>query len=782
MRRLSQFFAGTVLLLSSAAVGCHPTQPLFLMDDGDLSHYQGVATELDYPDVETCSLAEATDTAEPLTLSSDPNVETWDLCLQDAIQFSLENSKVMRQLGGFTPGLAAANQNLSPTGQLLNAPGATPTVYNPSIVESDPRFGTEAALSQFDAQFTSSLFWEKNDRPVNLFFGGFLSPIFEQDLGTFQAEIAKTGATGTRYTVRQHTSYEFNNNPSNQFPSIWQTDIEGEFRHPLLQGSGVQFNRIAGPNGISGFYNGVTIARINTDIALADFEAGVRGLVADVERAYWDLYFAYHNLEAAVYGRDAALETWRKVYALFESGSKGGEAEKEALAREQYYLFRGQVEDALSNLYTAENRLRYMMGIAATDGRLIRPCDEPINAQVRFDWCEVLSESLSRSVELRRQRWQVKERELQLIASKNFLLPRLDIVGRYRWRGFGDDLLNSEPQNTPFDNAWQVLTEGNFQEWQIGGNLAIPIGFRQAHAGVRNAELQLARERAVLQEQELELSHQLTSAVRDMDRYYRATETNFNRRVAAERQVKAVETAYDTGSVSFDLLLDAQRRLSDAERAYYRSLVDYNLGLLQVHFRKGSLLEYNNVYLAEGPWPAKAYFDAKKRARERDAGEYVNYGMTRPTEFSQGPYAQVQGEAGLIEGEIIGEHEFTSPSAGSKSNGTERVPTPAPEKEGTGESETDETTSPEEETSNTTGPVLKKTDNPHSAAVNRKPASAGLANSANGDSASETNSRNSGVKPVAHIQTVRSKDNVVPTTSSATANRPSASGWRRAKR
>ena len=42
---------------------------------------------------------------------------------------------------------------------------------------------------------------------------------------------------------------------------------------------------------------------------------------------------------------------------------RGGEAEKEAQAREQYFLFRGQVENAVSNVYEVENRLRYMMGI-----------------------------------------------------------------------------------------------------------------------------------------------------------------------------------------------------------------------------------------------------------------------------------------------------------------------------------------------------------------------------------------------------------------------------------
>ncbi|HZZ30298.1 MAG TPA: hypothetical protein VFE46_20030, partial [Pirellulales bacterium] len=65
-----------------------------------------------------------------------------------------------------------------------------------------------------------------------------------------------------------------------------------------------------------------------------------------------------------------------------------------------------------------------------------------------------------------------------------------------------------------------------------------------------------------------------------------------------------------------------------------------------VHYRKGSLLEYNGVYLAEGPWPAKAYFDAKRRARARDAGLYLDYGFSRPAVFSTGPFPQFQNSDG----------------------------------------------------------------------------------------------------------------------------------------
>ena len=74
--------------------------------------------------------------------------------------------------------------------------------------------------------------------------------------------------------------------------------------------------------------------------------------------------------------------------------------------------------------------------------------------------------------------------------------------------------------------------------------------------------------------------------------------------------------------------------------AYYRSLVDYNRAIEQVHYVKGSLLEYDNVFMAEGPWPGKAYFDARRLARTRDASHQLDYGFTRPDVFSRGEYPQ----------------------------------------------------------------------------------------------------------------------------------------------
>lgn len=598
-------------------------------------------TSIEYSDAEA--------TPAPRSMEDFETAEAWNLSLQEAIQLTLANSKVMRDLGG----------------QLINNPSGARSVYEPALRESDPRFGTEAALSAFDAQFTTNTFWNKQDRAVNNIFEGGGTTLLRGDTGTFQNQISKRGVTGSQFTVRNNINYQANNVSTNTFPSAWDTNIETEFRHPLLQGGGVQFNQIAGPSATPGLYfsNGVLVSRINTDISLADFEASVRNLVSDVENSYWDLYYAYRDLNAKVAARNSALETWRAIHAKYLSNSPGGEAAREAEASEQYFIMQAAVEDAQvggpargtlsgggsgggvfrggGGVYAAERRLRVLLGNLAHDDRLIRPCDEPPDAKVVFDWNVVLHEALARRVELRRQKWLVKRRELELIAARNFLLPRLDAVGIYRWRGFGNDLISAGRAGKPeFDNAFMNLTSGEFQEWQLGAQFQVPIGYRQGHAAVRNAQLQLTRERAVLHDQEMQVAHDLSAAVADVDRIYTLLRTNFNRRAAAWRQVESAQAAYAADAGSIDAFLTAQRRFAEADGSYYRTLTEYAVAVKNVHFEKGTLLDYDGVYLTEGPWAPKAYADASQHALDRRIALPLSELRNRPTNVGARPFSQ----------------------------------------------------------------------------------------------------------------------------------------------
>ena len=134
--------------------------------------------------------------------------------------------------------------------------------------------------------------------------------------------------------------------------------------------------------------------------------------------------------------------------------------------------------------------------------------------------------------------------------------------------------------------------------------------------------------------------------------------------------------AYDTGTVTIDVLISSQQRLADAENEFtinhWLIIIEQ---IMHVHYRKGSLLEYNGVYLAEGPWPGKAYFDARRRARARDASTYMDYGFTQPKVISRGPYEQ-QADGSTGTGDNEQNTQDTKPSDRSH---PELVPTPDPQ-------------------------------------------------------------------------------------------------------
>ncbi|MBI3837100.1 MAG: TolC family protein [Planctomycetia bacterium] len=672
-----------------AFMGCRPQQPFYLHEDGDLSHYVDVASDIEYPDVNATPLAEVTEAFEPLTLENLKFKSYWRLTLEEAIKTSLHNAKAMRSLGGRF--VSSAFNNRAQTGDapdaLTTGPDVTRTVYDPAITETTPFSGVEAALSAFDARWSTNLFYQKNNHQQNVNtlqpVSPFFTPIFNQNTATFNTQLTKVTGQGGQFTIRNNIVYDLNNNPTRQqdppvgvggVPKDWNLNYEMSFNQPLLAGAGAEFNRIAGPvnpftfipgnNLLTPGFDGVLLARINVDVSLAEFEIGVRNLVNDTESAYWELAFAWRNLETSNTALNSAKQTWKKIHLLYVVGSKGGEAKEEAQAREQYFQFKSTTQTLLNELLRAEGRLRYVMGIATTDGRLIQPIDKPTVAKVNFDWREITEEALARSVDLRRQKWRIKQQELQVIAAKNLLQPRLDLNGTYRWLGLGDELVgtgraynaNTQAPGNRFlldTSAAHTLASGQFQEWALGAQMIMPLGFRQELAQVRFYQLSLARERAKLQDEELEVSHQLVDAVRQLNLNYQLTQTNFNRTLAADRQVEAVAAAFEAETVTLDQLLEAQRRRAEAQTSYFRTLLDYQRAIITVHLRKGSLLEYNGVYLAEGPWPAKAKFDAHRLARQRDASLYLNYGYTRPSVFSQGPINQnvnAQGGEGIPEG------------------------------------------------------------------------------------------------------------------------------------
>src|SRR5207253_3004989 len=57
------------------------------------------------------------------------------------------------------------------------------------------------------------------------------------------------------------------------------------------------------------------------------------------------------------------------------------------------------------------------------------------------------------------------------------------------------------------------------------------------------------------------------------------------------------------GRGTLDILLEAQRVWADALKAEYDNIVQYNSTLANFEFAKGTIMQYDNVAISEGPLP-----------------------------------------------------------------------------------------------------------------------------------------------------------------------------------
>jgi outer membrane protein TolC len=624
------FRLAVLLPLTALAVsGCNGITEVdelqYIKETDEVDYYLDQATGINWPHVEQEQSPEVSLSGSPRTLLELKNDDLRNMTLAEVLKLGLENSSVIRSRNAF----------LSPGNAVLSNPLRVASFYDPSIQETGVLFGgrgVEAALAAFDTQFATQFSIGQNRNRLNT----TSSPGFSQvDTGSLESGLRKNFGNGGQILLSHEVSY-LNSNASNLlYPSSYTGSVTAQYQHPLLAGSGTEFTQIAGPigdsfRGISGVTQGVIIARINNDITIADLEAGLTTLVKDIEDQYWELYLQYRLHDTLVTTRNSTLRTWRDAKRKLEIGGvRGFSVEDEAQARDGYFQAQARVQETLSMLYKSEAALRRLIGLPVNDGEIIRPSDEPVTARLEPDWGHAVAEGLTHRVELRRHKWNIKSLELQLGAAKNLVRPRLDFVGSYTANGFGDGLIDHD-NSSMYDN----LTDVSHNGWTAGFILQMPIGLRSAQAQVTNIELRLAKARDVLAAQELEIAHELGNAFQQLAEKFVTAQTNFNRRRAAQDRADLVEKKYKVGTQTLDLYLRSLASLADAEVAYYQAIVEYNQAIINLQFRMGTLLPYNQVFLSEGEWDPEAYCDALRRARSRthglDASSLVH---AEPTEF-----------------------------------------------------------------------------------------------------------------------------------------------------
>ena len=125
------------------------------------------------------------------------------------------------------------------------------------------------------------------------------------------------------------------------------------------------------------------------------------------------------------------------------------------------------------------------------------------------------------------------------------------------------------------------------------------------------AQYVLLRQRAYLQQVVHQTTHSLGRFFLEVDANYKQFKTASRLRAAAAERLAAQRAYYEEGRITIDRFLDAVSQYAQAVAQEAQFKTTYNISIVALEEAKGTLLAYNNIAVAEGPHPRKAYVQAR---------------------------------------------------------------------------------------------------------------------------------------------------------------------------
>jgi outer membrane protein len=550
------------------------------------------------------------------------------LSLEDAISIALENNLDI-SVQRFTPWVAQTQVLKAEAGGIPQTGTAQQVVLGVGPVVS------------FDPIFTSALNWSRSTFPVN---NPFLSGTGQviPDITNYSDNVnfgySQGFHSGTNLLISFNTNRSSTTSPSVVFNPAVQSTMTFTVTQPLLNGFGI-------------IPNTRFILEAKNSLKAADsvFSQQVITTVSQVSTDYWQLVFARENVKV----QQAAVAVSTKLY---EDNKK--QLEIGTMAPLDVLTAESQLATDTQNLIVAQtNKLQSetVLLVAITKNPLaanlagveIVPTTSiglpPVVENAPMD--DLVREAWQKRPELTQASLNLKNADLEVRATKNSLLPSLNLFAQYSATGLGGNQLLTTQTPTAFKpNPDAPIVDANGAPFFVGnpsapGILAFagtPIGFNTTSAQVkgglndalynmvqnnfptyaaglnltlpiRNRSAQADNARALLDQRQLEVQYrstqnQIVLAVRNaviaLQQGRAQVAAASKARELAQQTLDAEQKKYQLGSsTSYNVVLRS-RDLTAAEGTELQAKV--NLEVAEVNFNQatGRTLEANHIVVA----------------------------------------------------------------------------------------------------------------------------------------------------------------------------------------
>jgi outer membrane protein TolC len=465
-------------------------------------------------------------------------------------------------------------------------------VDNNLIVESTrllPAINAEDVMSAeavFDFVLFSSADFEKRDQPqpVPVINGIPIGTRYANDeTYRYSTGVRQRNTTGGDLTAAVDLTRFRNNSPGFDFSPdpAYTGSVRLGYRQPLLRNFGVEVNT-----------SQIRLAENAEESSMQQVRSDLLDVCDETEAAYWDLVFAWRDVEISQWLVDVGIRVRDDLEARLDFDTTPAEY-TDAVARVERR--KAGVILARRDVRRASDRLKVLMNdpdLSIGTEAVLRPIDPFLAAPVEYNLRETIITALQNRPEIEQALLRIDDRSIDVAVTDNLRLPVLDLSGEIAYFGIEDDA-GGAMENT-FDDQFIDYVLGIFFEY--------PIGNRGAEAEYSRARL--ARTRAYVEYQRTvqDVVADVKTALRDVVTNYELIGATRTTRIASAENLRALIAEEPLRGLTpefLDLKLNRQEALADARRAEFASLVEFDKALSSLHRAMGVGLEQHQIEFAD---------------------------------------------------------------------------------------------------------------------------------------------------------------------------------------
>ena len=467
--------------------------------------------------------------------------------------------------------------------------------------------GVTAAKGHFDPVFSFDMAQSKATTPVASSLGSGATPgsLVNEEL-SFKPKISGNSPWfGSSYSLEFSDARQKNDSIFNTLNPQYSTAFTFNFIQPLWRDLSIDSGRRT-----------LAISRKNSELGLEQTRLDTIERVTQAVLCYWELAWAWQNLEVQNEAVRLALEQFASNLRLADEGVLASIEVVAAVA--QLATFQQAPASAQQQLVTAENNLKQMMARDRDDtlwqmALIPETLPETVMSTEPPDFENALRRALLSRPELAAGDINIEIGRINQSFYKNQTKPKIDAVATLSAAGLSGTMLDSNPFGDILPGAGGIpdhliggngdslsnIWAGRYPTFRVGVSISLPLRNREASANAAIARSDVRRLEVMKKQREMYVEADVRNALERWNSARVRYEAAVIARGAAEEQYMSERRQFQAGVSTMFLVFERQTRFITARSSEVRAKADLAEAIADMDRAVARTLDTYNISITE---------------------------------------------------------------------------------------------------------------------------------------------------------------------------------------